>query len=159
MFCAIFNFQTRSSTFDVFILLFPKLVVYTAICGRVSTCLFAVFRLFLAYFRLFLVYFRLFLVHFALRQSRILYILTTNSYFVKPYKLAKNGHKKSAAGNFYTPGRRIVLFFVCFRGYPSIEIIFFCSTAGFASFFGTNSFSRPCLNSALISSSVISSPT
>lgn len=110
-------------------------------------------------FRLFLVYFRLFLVHFALRQSRILYILTTNSYFVKPYKLAKNGHKKSAAGNFYTPGRRIVLFFVCFRGYPSIEIIFFCSTAGFASFFGTNSFSRPCLNSALISSSVISSPT
>lgn len=110
-------------------------------------------------FRLFLVYFRLFLVHFALRQSRILYILTTNSYFVKPYKLAKNGHKKSAAGNFYTPGRRIVLFFVCFRGYPSIEIIFFCSTAGFASFFGTNSFSRPCLNSALMSSSVISSPT
>ena len=117
------------------------------------------FRLFLAYFRLFLVYFRLFLVHSALRQSRILYILTTNSYFVKPYKLAKNGHKKSAAGNFYTPGRRIVLFFVCFRGYPSIEIIFFCSTAGFASFFGTNGFSRPCLNSALISSSVISSPT
>ena len=117
------------------------------------------FRLFLAYFRLFLVYFRLFLVHFALRQSRILYILTTNSYFVKPYKLAKNGHKKSAAGNFYTPGRRIVLFFVCFRGYPSIEIIFFCSTAGFASFFGTKSFRIPCLNSALISSSVTSSPT
>ena len=43
MFCAIFNFQTRSSTFDVFILLFLKLVVYTAIYGRASTWLFAVF--------------------------------------------------------------------------------------------------------------------
>ena len=59
-------------------------------------------------------------------------------------------------GNFNIPGRQTLLLFFF---YPSMEIVFFCSTAGFASFFGTKSFSRPCLNSALISSSVISSPT
>ena len=42
---------------------------------------------------------------------------------------------------------------------PSIEIVFFSSTAGFASFFGTNSVRIPCWKFALMSSSVTSSPT
>ena len=33
-----------------------------------------------------------------------------------------------------------------------MAIVFFCSTAGFASFFGTNNVRIPCLNSALMSS-------
>jgi len=42
---------------------------------------------------------------------------------------------------------------------PSIAMVFFCSTAGFASFFGTNRVRIPCLNSALISACSTSSPT
>ena len=42
---------------------------------------------------------------------------------------------------------------------PSMEMYFFSSTAGFASFFGTVSFRVPSSNFALISSWVTSSPT
>ena len=45
------------------------------------------------------------------------------------------------------------------NNYPSIAMNLRSGTAAFASFFGTNSFKIPCLNSPLISSSVISSPT
>ena len=45
------------------------------------------------------------------------------------------------------------------RNYPSMEMNFFSGSTGFASFFGMKSFKIPCLNSALISSSVTSSPT
>ena len=45
------------------------------------------------------------------------------------------------------------------ENYPSMEMNFFSGSAGFASFFGMKSFKIPCLNSALISSSVTSSPT
>ena len=53
----------------------------------------------------------------------------------------------------------IIRFLSLCHPYPSIAMYFFCSTAGFASFFGTTSVKIPCLNSALISSSVTPSPT
>ena len=52
------------------------------------------------------------------------------------------------------PNVRSLILFRSYRSQPSMAICFFFSTVGFASFFGTKSFRMPCLNSALISSSL-----